>query len=257
MQFKMMFLVDTKHQGIVYDDNLKKSQGGKMAKKRVTRKKLLKEPDEFITFSSKLFRFISENRKSLQWGGIICVLIILSISLYNYISIQKEKNALQMLGSAMAIGTVSGDSPKSDSMTKQQFENLIDQFPRTDAGKIGKLLYANICFKEGDYDRALIFYQQALIDFDPEPSFKNIILSGLGHSYREKKDTASAIKYFEAIASGSDDLLKDEALFQLGHLYENDGDSTKSMEAFKKIVSDFSDSLYGSIVKEKIAGSSQ
>ncbi len=157
-----------------------------------------------------------------------------------------------MLGSAMAIGTVSGDSPKSDSMTKQQFENLIEKFPRTGAGKIGKVLYANICFKEGDYDQAALFYQEALKDFNLESSFKNIILSGLGHAYREKKDMALAIKYFETIASGSDDLLKDEALFQLGHLYENAGNSTKSMEAFKKIVSDFSDSLYASVVKEKI-----
>ena len=223
-----------------------------MAKKRVTRKQLLKEPDEFITFSSKLFRFASKNQKYLQWGGIICVLIILSIALYNYISIQNEKNALQMLGSAMASDTVSGDNLKSDPKTKEQFENLIDKFPGTDAGKIGKVFYANICFKEGEYDRAITFYQQALKDFNPEPSFKNIILSGLGYAYRETKDTVSAIKYFETIVAGSDDLLKDEALFQLGHLYKNAGDSTKSMEAFKKIVSDFSDSLYASVVKEKI-----
>lgn len=252
-----MFFVDTKYPGIVYVDNLKNLNGGKMAKKRVTRKQLLKAPDEFITFSSKLFRFASENRKYLQWGGIICVLIILSISLYNYISIRNEKSALQMLGAAMTSDIVSDDSSKPDSTAKQQLETLIDKFPKTDAGKIGKVLFANLRFKEGDYDQAAIFYQEALKDFNQESSFKNIILSGLGHAYREKKEMALAIKYFEAIASGNDALLKDEALFQLGHLYKNRGDIEKSLAAFKKIVSDFSDSFYASVVKENIDGSLQ
>ncbi len=226
-----------------------------MAKKRVTRKKLLKEPDEFITFSAKMIRFAQENRKYLQWGGGICVIILLSISIYNYVLFKNEKTALKMLASAMTGGATIADSLQPDPATRQNFETLVDAYPKTGAGRIAKLLYADILYKAGDYDRAALIYRQALADFYPEPSFKNVILSGLGHAHREMGDTASAIQYFETIAFGSDELLKDEALFQLGHLYEQTGDSAKSTDAFKKIVSDFSDSLYTSIVKEKIGAS--
>ncbi len=228
-----------------------------MAKKRVTRKKLLKEPDEFITFSAKMIRFARENRKYLQWGGGICVIIILSASIYNYVLFKNEKTALELLAAAMDGNAVSANRPEPDPVTRQNFEKLVEAYPKTGAGRIAKLLYADILYKAGEYDRAALIYQQALADFYPEPSFKNIILSGLGHAHLEKGDTASAIRYFENITAGSDNLLKDEALFQLGLLYEQAGDSARSLVAFEKIVSDFSDSLYTPMVKEKIGATAQ
>ena len=36
-----------------------------MAKKRVSRKQLLKEPDEFLTFSAQALQFARENQKSI------------------------------------------------------------------------------------------------------------------------------------------------------------------------------------------------
>ena len=56
-----------------------------MAKKRVTRKELLKKEDEFISLSARTYQFVVEYRKQIQWAAICIaaiIVIILGISLY-------------------------------------------------------------------------------------------------------------------------------------------------------------------------------
>ena len=46
-------------------------------KKRVTRKELLKEPDEFMTFTGKLVQYVRDYQKQLMYGFSALVLIII------------------------------------------------------------------------------------------------------------------------------------------------------------------------------------
>ena len=90
------------------------------------------------------------------------------------------------------------------------------------------------------------------MDLNDEPFLKNLILSGLGYSYKAKKDYKTSAKYFEIILAIPDNSVKDEALFNLGELYAEIGDKDKSTDAFNKILSDHSGSMYTEIVKEKV-----
>ena len=61
-----------------------------------------------------------------------------------------------------------------------------------------------------------------------------------------------AAKSFEMIASGSNAVMKDEAIFNLGRLYALMGDDNQSAEAFKKIISEHADSIYLGVARERI-----
>ncbi|UCG81064.1 MAG: hypothetical protein JSV60_01915, partial [Desulfobacterales bacterium] len=62
-------------------------------KKRVTRKKLLKEPDEFLTFSAKAIQFIANNRRPVL-GVVIGVLVVaLAFAGFRYFSNLSERRA--------------------------------------------------------------------------------------------------------------------------------------------------------------------
>ena len=109
--------------------------------------------------------------------------------------------------------------------------------------KINKDLIRNIKgFLDEDEGRCL--YEIALKDFEKNPPVTNIILSSLGYCHEAIKDYDSAIKYFERIASGSENLLKAEALFNLGRLYAGRGDTARSMESYRKVMTNYTDSMY-------------
>lgn len=225
-----------------------------MAKKhKVSRKKLLKEPDEFITFSGKLFRWIVRYRVQIYYAlGAATALVIGSVG-YQYLDMKAEKAASVMLQQSMdkyrAVLKDSG-TRKAYSDVEKDFARILDKFSKKDTGKLARLIYANICYNAGEYDKSIELYHQLLEDLGGNLLLKNIVLSNLGYAYEEKKDLGNATKYFEMVASGDDAMMKDDAVFNLGRLYAATGNTDKRQKAFDQIRSNYPDSIYFEIANE-------
>jgi tetratricopeptide (TPR) repeat protein len=229
-----------------------------MAKaKKVSRKELLKEPDEFLTFSRKLLNYIMANKKPLIGiaAGILLLLVI--VAAVQYIGYRSENRAFALLSEvwgryeaaveektpAEAYGLVEGD-----------FQTLLEGYGGTEAGKMGRVMYANIAYEAGKSDQAVKLYNAALAAFEGDPALKNLILSGLGYAHEQQQAYQASVDYFERIVAGESPVLKSEAYYNLGRLYALLGDSGKSREAYEKILSDYGDSIYADLVKDQLAG---
>ncbi len=225
-----------------------------MAKKKTPRKKLLKEPDEFITFGSRLLRFIMEHKIQV-FGGV--GLFIAAGVIYSgaaYFSARAEEKAFALLEkekARYAEQLEKGDPAAAYNAVKEDVRGIIEKYPDKQGGKMARVTLADMAFEADDIETAIELHKRALQDFENEPAIRNALLSGLGHLYEKKGDVAAAVTYFEKIASGDNRVLKDEALFNLGRLYASTGKVEESREAFSKIVSDFTDSVYFELAKEK------
>ncbi len=229
-----------------------------MVKKRVSRsrKRDLAEPDEFITFWTKLLSFISEYRFQFSCAlGAILAIGAVAAGIH-YFSIKAEYNAFALLDQGIskyeAILKVNGPE-KAYTEVEKDFQLILEKYSGREGGNIARIVFANICYNAGDYDRAIRLYNKSLQHFDNEPFYKFLIINNLAYSHEEKKDYQAAVQYFERIASEPDYSIKDEALFNLGGIYAALGENSKSVETFKKIMSDHNDSIYGEVVKEKVA----
>ncbi len=229
-----------------------------MVKKRVSRsrKRDLAEPDEFITFWTKLLSFISEYRFQFSCAlGAILAIGAVAAGIH-YFSIKAEDNAFALLDQGIskyeAILKVNGPE-KAYTEVEKDFQLILEKYSGREGGNIARIVFANICYNAGDYDSAIRLYNKSLQHFDNEPFYKFLIINNLAYSHEEKKDYQAAVQYFERIASEPDYSIKDEALFNLGGIYAALGENSKSVETFKKIMSDHNDSIYGEVVKEKVA----
>jgi tetratricopeptide (TPR) repeat protein len=226
-------------------------------KTRVTRKKLLKEPDEFITTTGRLIRWSQRYQAQLTYAVGAFFILLLAIAGFRYFGNQAENTAFQLLNQATekyesslkAIGP-----EKAYQEVKEDFEYILKKYKRKEGGKMARIVYANISYEAGNPDQAIRFYGQALNDLGKEKTFKNFILSSLGYAYEKKKDYQKAISYFELILENNDPVIKDVALFNQGRLYEALGDVSKSRDAFNRLVLDYADSIYFEIAKEKVSG---
>jgi tetratricopeptide (TPR) repeat protein len=227
-----------------------------MAKrKKKTRKQLLKEPDEFITFTSKLLRFVFDYKYQLASTLVGLIALILVATGIRYFSNKAELEAFRLLSQGQikyqAILKEKGPENALIDVAKD-FELIFEKYSSKEGAKLARVVYANMCYNAGDLGKAIALYDKSLKDFKSKPLFQNLILSSLGYIYEDKNDYKSAAKYFEMIASGADPVLRGEALFNLGRLYAAAGDHDKSDAAYKKILSDHSDSIYIELVKERI-----
>lgn len=230
-----------------------------MAKKRVSRsrKRDLDKPDEFISFWTKVFGWISEYKLIFSSALGVMVVVIFIIMGMVYVIKKSEDKAFALLQQGIInyqtkLKTSTPETAYLD-VTKD-FQLIIDKYSNRTGGKLAGFIYANICYAAKDYDKAIELYNNSLINFNDERFIKNLILNGLGYAYKAKKNYSSAAKYFEIIASDPDYTIKDEALFNLGEIYAATGDHEKSTSDFKQIISDHSDSIYIELVKERVAG---
>jgi tetratricopeptide (TPR) repeat protein len=224
-------------------------------KKKVSRKQLLKEPDEFLTLSARLFQFVVKNKYQMlaALGGVI--LIVLTVSGWSYHTRQRANESLaQLQKSWNRYETLRNGKDKDPVLAYQEvrteFEQLIAESGDKPGGKLARVIFADISYDAGEADKAIALYQSALEDFT-QPFYRDQILNGLGYAYEAKKEYETALEYFGKISVGNDPVLKAEALFNMGRLYAALGNTEKSQQAYQKIVADSPQSFYAELAKER------
>lgn len=228
-----------------------------MAAKKITRKQLLKEPDEFITLSSRFIQFAVKYKFHLLSAVGTFFAVLICISGFLYFSKKAENKAYSLMQQGITtyeslLKTVGPE--KALQAVSKDFEFILEKYSDKDAGKLTRVSYANMCYQAGEYDKAISLYLLSVEDMRDLQPFNYVVLSGLGYAYLAKKEYPSAIKYFQMIVSEPGVIMKDEAYYNLGKLYAIIGDQKKSNDSFKKILSDYPDSLYVQIVKDKVTG---
>ena len=229
-----------------------------MAKqKRVTRKQLLKEPDEFITTTGRIIRWGRQYTRQVAYAAGALLLFLVVITGYRYFSNSAENRAFSMLD--QAVSNYEGKKTDMDVLTayegvKEDFEYIIRKYDNTEGGKLATVVFARISYDANNVDRAIQLYEAALAYFENNPTYQNFLWSGLGYAYEKKQDVRMAISWFEKIAGGEDPVVKDVALFNMGRLYHDLGDTAKSMQAYERLTTEHTDSIYYQLAMEKVAG---
>jgi FimV-like protein len=216
-----------------------------MAKKRVTRKELLKGEDEFVSLSSRVAQYVSAHLKQIQYLSfsiLIIILIVLGISLYLR---HLNKKALAAYNHAYR-SLVSNSSPEATEDTIEgsvaEFDELIRKYGRTKMATLAIPQLAYLEYDQGNYDEAISLYQMYLKREKSHSIYASMAHFGLAAVYEAKGDYQSAIRHLKKIVDEGHDFLREEALFSLGRVYALSGQREMSRETFKDFIDQFTES---------------
>jgi len=226
-----------------------------MATQRVSneRKRELEQIDPFQENVLKAVQYIKDNRKKfiLAVCGVVIVAVVFSSVIYSIKA--AENNASRLF--VTAVNKYSKAASPADGYTSVEadFSELIEKYPNTAAGKMGRVRFAKICYEVSEFDRAYQLYTDALDDFKGDPVMRNLIHTCLGRVSLAKGDLGEAESYFTKVAGKKDPLFKDEAVFNLAMIEEARGNESAARKFYSRILSDFSDSLYTPIAETETA----
>ena len=230
-----------------------------------TRKELLEEPDPFLVFVGRALAFVKKYQQQILLAVMAVFIAAVAVSGMLYYQRHSEEKAAEMLGQAISkYNSLMRKDPKMISYmepsaeeydkSKKAFQEIMDKYGSTGAGKAALLNYADLCYRTKEYEEAIKSYEKALDNIGDQAAFKNLILNGLAYSYEAKQDIENAAKYFNMIVADEGAVMKDQALFNLGRIYEKLGKPEQQMEVYKRIVAEYPNSMYFQLAKEKIAG---
>lgn len=226
-----------------------------MARKKVSRKELLNEPDEILTHSRRLFAFLMAHRvKVLGALGVIFAVTII-VSGVQFFAERRESRAFALLEEGREIYRTAAEEKtpaEAYAAVEPHFDSLISEYGGQEGGKLARLAFADMAYEAGAYDRAVALYTQALEDFGDDPSLRDVTLSGLAYAHEGNGEPEAALRHFERLASGADSYMKSDALFQIGRIYAETGNLEKSRENYERLLEEFPDFAQAGLVEERL-----
>jgi predicted negative regulator of RcsB-dependent stress response len=227
-----------------------------MAKKKTTRKELLKKDDEFISLSNRFFLYVSAHKKQIQYIAVsvmIVIAIVIGISLY-FKHLNKKSLAAYNIAYTNLVSDSSSDiSEEAVNKSIEELDSLIKKYGWTKMATLAIPQLAYLKFGQGKYDEAISLYQTYLKKDKSASIYHLMTHFGLAAAYEAKSEHKSAIQHLKEIIDNENNFLREEAMFSLGRLYALSGQQEMSKETFKNFVNQFKESPLVPLAKANLA----
>ncbi len=206
-----------------------------MAVKKVSRKKLLNEPDEFISTTGKVIQFLRENERKLTiYGIIVLVIVAAAAGGYKYLGWQEGKaqaaqqEGLQFYEEAFR----KGDNPQGEKemygKALAKFEESLKIYHWGRVAQISQVYIGHTFYALKDYDKAASSYSQCL-----DGPFASSALDGMGYIYEAKGDFNKALEYYLKNMNEKSPY-QEEAALGAARCYEALNQKPKALEVYQK-----------------------
>ncbi len=229
-----------------------------MASTKKIIKRKLKEPDEFITLTERIYLFVTHHGKPIALGvGIVLVLLLL-VYLFQTWERKNSEGADQMLNSAvetyqMVSSPYREGSPQEYKNVVERFNEVIAKFPKTQSGKLAILYKGNIYLRLGEFDEAIKAYEDFLEKAGKEKLYRAFAMEGLGYSYEGKRDYEKAIRAFQKVIDSGESFQLANAYLDLGRCSEKMGKTKEALENYRSFMKISQKSQMANIVLRKMS----
>ncbi len=238
-------------------------------KKKLTRKQLLKQEDEFISTSAKVIMWIKEN-----YNKVIMSLILVLIAMAVIFSVRYRvktniinSNKLLYVAKNIYYAPIPPPAQQQDPSIPPQgftssgekyrnaiqlFQELIQIYPKSEAAEEAEFFIPNCLYFLESYDQAIEGFEKYL-DRYSKGIFVHQSHVGIGFVHVAKGDYDKAITVFQQILDNYPEFILRDALYmQLGHSFENLGSIDKAKEAYQNVIINFPDSPFLKDAEDKV-----
>lgn len=229
-----------------------------MAEKKPKRKELLKEPDEFFTWSARTIAFARQNPRVIAIGvSVVALVAVASLVYYGYES-RRQATSHEMLETAirayerLAVTTDSNTASRQDKLLSA-FDKISADYGNLPAGEIALLYEGHILFNKGDFKGAEEKYKQFQLSGLARKGLEPLALYNVAESKMALKDYEKAINLFEQLTRDINSPYRRESYSSIARIYEMMDKKKEAAQAYKQYLKVFPEAPDADFVKAKIA----
>jgi outer membrane protein assembly factor BamD (BamD/ComL family) len=226
-----------------------------MAKQKVTRKELLKKPDEFLSLSARAALFIRAHEKlftSIGIGLAAVVVIYLGINAYLNRVNRKGQSAYNAAYYDLTARMNEEGEPKELDKPEALFREVMTEYGRSKVSRLAPAQVAFLKFRDQKYDEAVTLYLQFLKDVPRASPYRSLAGLALAACYEEKGELQKAVERLKDVISSSEGAFKEQAMFSLARVYTLSKEETKAEEILQDFVASYPASPYLPMAKARL-----
>jgi outer membrane protein assembly factor BamD (BamD/ComL family) len=228
-----------------------------MAAKKITRKELLKRPDEFISFSSRAIGFFSTHVHELKIAGVIVLgLLVCYLGGYAYLRYVDHKGQAAY-NEAYYLLTESGEPEQYQANLNKAveiFQRVIESHGWSDAAKLALSQVAYGKFMDAKYDQSIKLYSKFDKEVSGDPDFDTLSVLAIGACYEAGGDFKKAVDALKRVLDGPDSPFKESAAYSLTRVYRLDHQTEQSQAALKSFIENYPSSPLVPMAKAHLEG---
>lgn len=234
-----------------------------MANKKISRKELLKSPDEFLTLSSRAAAFFSAHVRELKIAGIVVAVILAGyISIYGYMRHVNKKgqeaynlayNALTEASERDA-GAKAAVVPEKENLKAAEdlFEEVIDEYGMSKAARLALPQVGHIKFTQHEYEGAVRYYERFREEISGHPQYKDLTSLALASCFEAKGEFDKAVSTLLPIVEDPANPFRETAMLNLERLYRLDNQPEKARAILEKFIQDYQTSPFLPMAKARL-----
>lgn len=226
-----------------------------MAKKKLTRKDLLKGTDEFLTLSDRAARFFSSHTRELKYVGIaLAVIVVVYLSIFTYMRHinKKGQEAYNVAYDSMADNLKPETDPEALKRSEKLFEDVVNEYGRSRAARLALPQIGYIKFTEKEYDDAILSYRDFADKISGDKEYEALANLALAACFEAKGDLKEAIAVLVSIVKAEQNPFRETAMLSLERVYRLDNQREKADEILKEFVQAYKTSPFLPMVKARL-----
>ncbi len=228
-----------------------------MAEKKVTRKELLKEPDEFMTTTGAIVRYTKQNPNVVTGIAILIVValvVFLGITNYQKYKSSRSHELFQQAHRAYEMATTSPDtSPETWDNIFREFETVAKDYPSMPAGEMALLYSGHVLYQKGDYKGVLEKYNRMQSTNLVKNELSPLVMYHIAMTRFALKDYDQALTLFDQLSKDINSPYRREAFASIARIYEAQGKSMEAVQAYKQYLKMFPEAPDALFIKTRIS----
>jgi len=229
-----------------------------VAEKRVTRKELLKEPDEFMTTTGEVIRYVRENPRVVSIAGVIALVCLLAV--FGFFTYKKQQQTRSHELFEKAAGDyealMRGPAPASPQQLDALFERfdlIAKDYPSLPAGEMALLYSGHVLYQKKDYAGALERYTRLQSSSLSKSGLEPLALYHIATTRFALKEYEEAKRLFEDLAKDTNSPYRREAYASVARIYEAMNKNKEAVQAYRQYLKMFPEAPDAAFVKARIA----
>lgn len=229
-----------------------------MVEKKITRKELLKEPDEFLTTTGQVVRYVRENPRLVTIGGVLAVIaVLIALGVNSYLN-QREVRSHELFDGAQREYETAMRSQApvtSENLDKllTRFEEIAKDYPSLPAGEMAVLYSGHVLYKKEAYQGALDQYTKMQSSVLVKGGLGPLVMYHVAMTQLALKDYDQALTLFDQLSKDINSPYRREAHAAIARIYEMTGKNKEAVQAYRQYLKMFPEAPDAVFIKTRLA----
>lgn len=222
---------------------------------KINRKKLLKEPDEFLTFSERAVAWSKDNTKLIM-GVAVCLAVAVAawVGIGTYME-HRQNQAADALASSFEnyAKAVEGKAdPAQEKTARESLAKVVEEYGSTEAGIQARLALGDLLLEKAKYTDAEKMFLDLSKETNLPPAMGPLAWHGLGLSLEGQKKYTEAADAYEKAMQEAGTTLRNSYRLDLARVQEAAGQKDAAVKTYRDAVANPPDPSSLDMVKSRL-----